>query len=140
MNKVAFYLGLMVLVLGLIVWIIRPHRSPGKSTIKFLGFEFSFDTPAFTVMVLGIVLMVLSPNFPDYFGSPPTAPIKKIVCTGEHEENCPGTHDIYYYCGFFGSDKDIADGVCKGIKAGYVRLKTVSGNKCGYSLIEVTCM
>jgi len=64
MNKVAFYLGLIVLVLGLIVWIIRPHRSPGKSTIKFLGFEFSFDTPAFTVMVLGIVLMVLSPNFP----------------------------------------------------------------------------
>jgi hypothetical protein len=136
MNRVAFYVGLIVFVIGLIVWIVRPQKSSGRSTIKFLGFEFSLDTPAFVVMVLGIVLMVLSQGFPENLGPPP---VKKIVCTGEHEENCPGAHDIYYYCGFFGTDKEIADNICKGIKAGYVRLKTVSGNKCGYSLIEVTC-
>jgi hypothetical protein len=35
--------------------------------------------------------------------SPDEAPIQKIVCTGEKEENCPGEHDIFYLCGYFGS-------------------------------------
>jgi hypothetical protein len=66
-------------------------------------------------------------------------PIKKIVCTGAYERNCPGVHDIFYECGYFGPDEVIAQNVCRGIKIGAVRLKTVSGNRCGYALIEVTC-
>lgn len=145
MNKAAFYGGLIILAIGLVIWIVRPNQSSQVSRIKFLGFEFSFDTPAFAVMVIGIVLMVLSPRFPETWTSPAPAPIKapdpitKVVCTGEIEGNCPGAHDIFYTCGYFGSDEQIADGVCKGIKSGALRLKTVGGNHCGYALIQVTC-
>jgi hypothetical protein len=86
-------------------------------------------------MALGIVLMVLSPRFPAYLSS---ASAKTVVCTGEHEENCPGAHEAYYDCDYFGSDQDIADKICHG-RATAVRTKTVSGNRCGYALITVTC-
>jgi hypothetical protein len=134
-DQVAFYAGLLITVIGLLVWVVRPNSAAGKSEIQFLGFKFSFDVPAFAVMIIGIVLMVLSPRF--YTEPPPT--IKKIVCTGENENNCPGAHDIFYTCGYFGSDEEIAEKICTGIKAGHVRLKTVGGNRCGYALIEVTC-
>jgi hypothetical protein len=137
-EQIAFYAGLLIIVVGLIVWVVRPNNAAGKSEIQFLGFKFSFDVPAFAVMIIGIVLMVLSPRF-HIAPSPPPATIKKIVCTGEYENACPGAHDIFYTCGYFGSDEEIAKKICTGIKAGYVRLKTVGGNKCGYALIEVTC-
>ena len=137
-DQVAFYAGLLITIAGLIVWIVRPNSAAGKSEIQFLGFKFSFDVPAFAVMIIGIVLMVLKSRF--YIEPPaPSPPIKKIVCTGEYENNCPGTHDIFYTCGYFGSDEEIAKKICTGLQAGYVRLKTVGGNHCGYSLIEVTC-
>ena len=155
MNRVAFYGGLIVLVVGLVVWIARPDRSSNASTIKFFGIELSSGVPAFVVMALGIVLMVLSLQFPTYLAPPPTPPpapapspspapprpdpIKKIVCTGQYERNCPGSHDLFYTCGYFGTDEQIAAGVCAGIRAGALRLKTVGGNMCGYALIEVTC-
>lgn len=137
-ETVAFYAGLLIAMSGLIVWILRPNGARGKSGIEFLGFRFSFDVPAFAVMVIGIALMVLSPRFhiPSPIISPP---IKKIVCTGEKEGNCPGAHDIFYTCGYFGSDEEIAKKICAFYKEGHIRLKTVGGNKCGYSLIEITC-
>jgi hypothetical protein len=136
-DGVAFYAGLLITIVGLIVWVIRPNSAAGKSEIQFLGFKFSFDVPAFAVMIIGIVLMVLSPRFHD--GQPGPTVVKKIVCTGQYETSCPGAHDIFYTCGYFGSDEEIAKKICTGIKAGYVRLKTVGGNMCGYSLIQVTC-
>jgi hypothetical protein len=135
MSRVAFYVGLFVFLVGLVVWIARPNKSRSRNSIKALGMEFSLSTPAFAVMALGIVLMALSPQFPAYFSS---ASSKTVVCTGEHEGNCPGAHQAYYDCDYFGSDQDIADKICHR-KATAVRLKTVSGNRCGYSLIEVTC-
>jgi hypothetical protein len=137
MNKVAFYAGLIVLAIGLGIWIFRPNESPRRSTIKFLGFEFSFDTPAFAVMVIGIALMILGTRLPA--PAPAPAPITKVVCTGEFEQNCPGTHDMFFSCGNFGTDQQIADNVCSGIRSDVVRLKTVAGNHCGYALIQVTC-
>jgi hypothetical protein len=139
MDKVAFYGGVVIIAVGLLVWVLRPNRSPGKSEIDLFGVKFRFDTPAFAVMVIGIALMLFSPRFPAYFGSAAPAPIKKVVCTGEKEENCPGVHDIFYRCGYFGSDQQIAQGICSGLKSGYLRLKTTGGNMCGYALIEVTC-
>jgi hypothetical protein len=138
MNRVAFYAGLAVMLVGLIVWLLRPNQSPGKNEIELFGAKFSFDTPAFAVMIIGLALMLFSTRFPTYL-APEPEPIKKIVCTGEKEGNCPGAHDIFYLCGYFGSDQQIAEGICKGLKSGYVRTKTTDGNKCGYSLIEVTC-
>lgn len=65
-------------------------------------------------------------------------PEMKIACTGEFEGSCPGPrHDLFYTCGYFGTDQQIADGICEGAK--YRRLKTVKGNNCGYSLIEILC-
>jgi hypothetical protein len=65
-------------------------------------------------------------------------PETKIVCEGESEGNCPGPrHDLFFTCGYFGTDKEIADNICEGAR--HRRLKTVSGGHCGYSLIEVTC-
>jgi hypothetical protein len=79
-----FLYGLSVFILGMIVWIIRPRSRSGRNAIKFAGMEFSLGTPESVVMVLGVLLMVLSPAFPDYFGSPPVKPL--VVCTGEFED------------------------------------------------------
>jgi hypothetical protein len=138
MNIVAFFSGLIVLAVGLLVWIIRPNEAPGRAAVEFLGAKFRFDTPAFGAMTIGLALMLFSPRFPAVF-SPVPDPIKKIVCTGASEGNCPGPHDIFYTCGNFGTDQEIAERICTKIRSGYVRLKTVSGNMCGYALIEVTC-
>jgi hypothetical protein len=139
MDKVAFYGGMIILLVGLLVWVLRPNQSPGKSEINLLGIKATFDTPAFAVMIIGLALMLVSPRFPGYFASPGSEPIKKVVCTGEKEENCPGAHDIFYLCGYFGTDQQIAAGICEGLKAGYVRTKTTGGGMCGYALIEVMC-
>jgi hypothetical protein len=114
MNKAAFYGGLIIVAIGLAMLIVRPNQSSGKSRFKFLGFDFSFDTPAFGIMLIGVVLMILSPRFPDYWTSPTAKPITTIVCTGEIEKNCPGAHDIFYTCGYFGTDQQIADKSLRG--------------------------
>jgi len=64
---------------------------------------------------------------------------KTIVCTGEYERNCPGPHNVFYTCGYFGTDDEIAVRVCAKGPPKTLRIKTVGGNKCGYALIEVTC-
>jgi hypothetical protein len=71
--------------------------------------------------------------------SAPSAKIVKRVCTGEFEANCAGAHDAFYTCGYFGSDDAIAAQLCQGSPSKAVRINTKGGNKCGYSLIEVTC-
>jgi hypothetical protein len=139
MNRVAFFGGIALVIVGLAMWVLRPNSAAQKNTIKIFGAEFTLDTPALAVMVLGIVMMLLSPRFEGGIFPDPPPPLKKIVCTGQIEDNCPGAHDIFYLCGYFGSDKQIADGICHDLKSGFTRLKTTDGNRCGYSLIEVTC-
>jgi hypothetical protein len=68
----------------------------------------------------------------------PATKVTKRVCTGEYEANCAGAHDAFFTCGYFGSDDEIAAQICKGPSKA-VRVNTKGGNKCGYSLIEVTC-
>jgi hypothetical protein len=138
MNRIAFYGGFIILLVGLVVWILRPNQSAGKSEISLFGAKFTFDTPAFAVMVIGLALMLFSTRFPDAFGPSPE-PIKKIVCTGEKEQNCPGAHDIFYLCGYFGTDQQIADDICRGRNSSHIRTNTTDGGRCGYALIEVTC-
>src|SRR5215469_2403936 len=89
MDKVAFYGGVLVVVIGLLVWIIRPNQAVGKSEIALFGMKFVFDTPAFAVMIIGIALMLLSPRLPPYLVSATPEPIKKVVCIGQNENNCP---------------------------------------------------
>jgi hypothetical protein len=96
MNRVAFYGGFVVLVIGLVVWIVRPNHPSRTSKIKFFGIELTSGVPAFAVMALGLILMILSVRFPEALSPPPPNPIKKIVCTGETEGSCPGAHDIFY--------------------------------------------
>jgi len=100
-----------------------------RATLSFIALiGFGTCTLIAAAMLVAVSVAGSSPN-----------PITKIACTGEIEGNCPGAHDIFYTCGYFGSDQQIADGVCKGIKTGVLRLKTVGGNKCGYALIQITC-
>ncbi|MCK1302936.1 hypothetical protein IVB33_29095 [Bradyrhizobium sp. 24] len=71
--------------------------------------------------------------------APQTKVARRVVCTGEFEANCAGPHDAFFTCGFFGGDDQIASQMCKGSPSNGVRINTKGGNKCGYSLIEVTC-
>jgi predicted RND superfamily exporter protein len=98
-----------------------------RTTLSFIAL-IGFGTCTLAAAAMLVAVAGSSPN-----------PTTKIVCTGEIEGNCPGAHDIFYTCGYFGSDQQIADGICKGIKTGVLRLKTVAGNMCGYALIQVTC-
>jgi hypothetical protein len=86
MNKVAFYGGLILMLVGLLVWIVRPNQRTGRSEISFFGAKFMFDTPAFAVMVIGLALMLFSPRFPDQlFGPGPELPLLPKVARVEVE-------------------------------------------------------
>lgn len=66
-------------------------------------------------------------------GLPPQSKTYRI-CTGEYERACQ-PHDVYLYC-----SADIAAWAkarCTSFNS--VRLNTYGGNKCGYSLDEITC-
>jgi hypothetical protein len=76
MNRVAFYGGIVLIVVGLAAWLLRPNSSRVQNTIKFLAFEFTLNTPALAVMVIGIVLMVLSPRFPEPLSVSPSIPFR----------------------------------------------------------------
>ncbi|RWC24232.1 MAG: hypothetical protein E5V25_01230 [Mesorhizobium sp.] len=67
--------------------------------------------------------------------------LSKVVCTGEHEPNCAGPHDLFVACGSQ-SDKEIAGEVCRAlgkVNASALRTHTKGGNRCGYAMIQVTC-
>jgi len=76
MDRVAFYGGIVLIVVGLAAWLLRPNSPGEQNAIKFLGFEFTLNTPALAVMVIGIVMMVLSPSFPEPLYTSPTIPFK----------------------------------------------------------------
>ncbi|MFA1626952.1 hypothetical protein ACDY96_30745 [Rhizobium mongolense] len=67
--------------------------------------------------------------------------ITRVVCTGQYERNCAGPHDIFMQCGA-PPDAEIAQQVCVGLgrtTSRTLRLNTKGGNRCGYSLVQVTC-
>jgi hypothetical protein len=60
MNQIAFYGGLVLVVVGLLLWIFR-GGSPERNIIKLPGgIEFELNTPAFVVMAFGVVLVIIS--------------------------------------------------------------------------------
>jgi hypothetical protein len=65
---------------------------------------------------------------------------RRVVCVGEYEPNCAGAHDVFMGCGS-GSDSEIGTNLClPATLQSAKRLHTKGGNRCGYSLIEVTCL
>ncbi|MDW9670839.1 hypothetical protein GOB27_30395 [Sinorhizobium meliloti] len=70
-------------------------------------------------------------------------PIRLTVCQGEYLGNCPEKPDVFYGCGSPWGD-GIASVECRkrgypdGAGAFFPRV-TVGGNKCGYSIADVTC-
>lgn len=136
-ESVAFYTGLVITFVGLIVWVIRPNDALGKAQVEFLNTKLSIDVPALAVMVIGIPLMLLSPRL--HVEPPKVELVKKTICTGEHEENCPGAHDMYFYCYTMPAEDQLSQQICRKANAHFLKLKTVSGNRCGYALIEATC-
>lgn len=64
--------------------------------------------------------------------------IAGTVCTGEFETGCTGDHDAFVACGA-SVDDEVRAKMCPG----EFKLRSVSsvgGNRCGYGLIEVTCI
>jgi hypothetical protein len=61
-----------------------------------------------------------------------------VVCIGEFEQNCPRKADLFYYCPPE-DDKSIAQLACNGHYVSVARMLTISGNKCGYAILEVHC-
>ncbi|MDL2405199.1 hypothetical protein PY650_05935 [Rhizobium calliandrae] len=70
--------------------------------------------------------------------TPPPPSFTKVVCIGEFEGGCHGTHQIWYGCGAPPEDK-LAPLICGGAPAKWRRLITNGGNQCGYALDEFTC-
>jgi hypothetical protein len=132
-NTIVFYAGLSITIIGFLVWIIRPSHPSRTSKIKAFGIELSSPIPSFVAMGIGIVMMLLSLYFPA------PAPVKHVACTGEHEANCPGTHDLFFECSYIPSDEQIARNACQRAKFTFSRRTTASGNRCGYALIDITC-
>jgi hypothetical protein len=83
-----------------------------------------------------------APPAPSPAPSPTAAPtppsFTKVVCIGEFEGGCPGTHQIWFGCGAPPEDK-LASQICGGAPAKWRRLITKGGNRCGYGLDEFTC-
>jgi TIR domain len=114
---------------------LRVHRLPAAGR---LWQELRKRGLPITIGVVGVAAVVaLGWGWVQQSSRP--ASYNKIACTGEYERNCPGSHDLFYECDYYGSDDQIASQVCKGAPSKAVRLKTVSGNRCGYSLIEIAC-
>ena len=60
MNQIAFYGGMVLVVVGLLLWVFR-GGSPERNIIRLPGgVEFELNTPAFVVMAFGVVLVIIS--------------------------------------------------------------------------------
>jgi hypothetical protein len=67
----------------------------------------------------------------------PTSKVAGVVCTGEYERNCTGAHALFVACG------QSVDNAIRARFCGRYTLKplsSVGGNRCGYGLIEVSCI
>jgi hypothetical protein len=100
-NRVAFYSGVVLIAIGVVYWVLRPSSPAQKNTIILPGgFKFEFNTPAFAIIVLGIVLMLISPQFPEAVGRKPppetrdfdvSGPVARFGC--EENANAKVTYD-----------------------------------------------
>jgi hypothetical protein len=67
MNRVSFYGGVALLIVGICILIFARKAPTAQSTIEIFGFKFRSRVPAFVVMAFGIVLMLISTRFPEQF-------------------------------------------------------------------------
>lgn len=83
MNRVAFYGGVLLIVIGVVYWIARPSSRAQKNVIKLPGgFEFELNTPSFALIVFGIALMLISQQFPEWVGPKPPAETQDFSVSG----------------------------------------------------------
>ena len=153
-NQTALYAGVLLIVLGAIVWTFKKPGSPEQNVIRGPGgFEFSLNTPPLAVIALGIVLVLIAmiysgnvpaPPSPAPIAAPPspepTVPLKKVACIGQSEDRCGLLHAIFYRCGEWDPDSGrVAKDLCEG---GPIDIRVISqklGDMCGYALVEITC-
>ncbi|UCI21365.1 hypothetical protein FJ970_10580 [Mesorhizobium sp. B2-1-8] len=107
MSRVAFYGGVVLIFVGVVYWILRPSSPAQKNIIKLPGgFEFELNTPSFALIVFGIMLMLISQQFPEWVGpkpppdSPPVVWLQKLVISPKelgaastYSNPCTGTSD-----------------------------------------------
>jgi hypothetical protein len=83
MSRVAFYGGVALIVVGVIYWLLRPSPPKQRNVIVLPGgFRFELNTPAFTLVGFGIVLMLIGQQFPDRFGPKPPPETKDFDLSG----------------------------------------------------------
>lgn len=73
MTYVAFYGGLLLIVAGLALWILRRDRT-SQISIKIFDFEVQLDSAALTIMAFGLALIFLSTKIPPVPPAPPPPP------------------------------------------------------------------
>ena len=91
MNQIAFYGGMVLVVVGLLLWLFR-GGSPGRNIIRLPGgVEFELNTPAFVVMAFGVVLVIISTWIheapPALDNKPGTPAVPKEASSRNHSTN-----------------------------------------------------
>ncbi len=77
MNRISFYFGVALVIVGLATWYLRPVGQPGKFKISTGFFTIEVDIPAFFVVSIGVLLMYMSKDLPAYM-SPSGPPVPEL--------------------------------------------------------------
>ncbi len=88
---------------------------------------------ALIAIVIGAAFVYLSLEAPTEKAAKSIKTVR--VCMGEYAGNCP-PHEVYLFCGV--SVQAWASQFCASAPS-FQRIYTHDGNKCGYSLDQVTC-
>jgi|SRR5579862_697430 len=116
----------------------------GAAIVKALTRKAGQQTPNYLAYVLGTAVLVFALIVGLAYASSRLSPVRSAdapniqatyqVCVGEHQEQCPAGA-VYLYCG--ASVAAWAKKEC----SSYVEKQIWSrdGNKCGYSLVQITC-
>jgi hypothetical protein len=115
---------------------LRPKSLWGLTIVAF-----TLLSAAFALGGLLASKSLATPKESSQVTKPPVAEITKIVCTGEFEEKCAGTHDMFFTCAT-GFSEESARRICLDAgrpKARSLTVNSSSDNNCGYSLVKVTC-
>jgi hypothetical protein len=120
MNKIAFFGGLVLILLGLCIWFFRPSKTAHRNSVRAFGMEFDFTTPEFIIMAFGLLLMLLSPKFPSHLTLGTDTPNYITVTKSIYESQWrPNKVNGYNYAARECNGKTSCSFVCKDSAANY---------------------
>ena len=82
-NLFAFYGGIILISIAVFYWLFKPTSPAQKNAIEFPGgLKFDLSTPAFVLIAFGIILMLISRQFPEQVGLKPPPEIQHFDVSG----------------------------------------------------------